>query len=328
TKKVYSFALTKLILRVKKLERTVKTSKARKKARIIILEDEDAKDPSKQGKSLIEELDMDVDISLVPSHAADQGRKSDDTQARDKGKAVMQESEPTKKIKKRIQVQMSINEELGRKLHKEELARLNAEQELIDIAKKENFVAEGVQAHDIDWSDPDVIRYHTLKNRLRSIAERSKRTVQEVERQTTKEEKGKKSNDSSKPTRKKTLARKRAGGNNSQESVKKQKLEDDTEKKELKAYLDITRCDGSTQTGRRKKNQHKYNLISWRLCDSIGIHILLMDNGIAIHMLIEKKYPLGQEMISKMLNKRLEVKQESEMAFELLRFIRLQVQKQ
>nr|GEZ51613.1 hypothetical protein [Tanacetum cinerariifolium] len=44
---------------------------------------------------------------------------------------------------------------------------------------------------------------------------------------------------SSKPTRKKTLARKRAGGNDSQESVKKQKLEDDTEKKELKAYLDI-----------------------------------------------------------------------------------------
>nr|GFA04730.1 RNA-directed DNA polymerase, eukaryota, reverse transcriptase zinc-binding domain protein [Tanacetum cinerariifolium] len=34
----------------------------------------------------------------------------------------------------------------------------------------------------------------------------------------------------------------------------------------------------------------------------------------------KKKYPLGQEMISKMLNKILEVEQESEMAFELLRF--------
>nr|GEX66616.1 putative ribonuclease H-like domain-containing protein [Tanacetum cinerariifolium] len=82
----------------------VKTSKARRKARIVISENEDAKDPSKQGRSLIEELDMDVDISLVPPHAADQGRKSDDTQAMDKGKAIMQESEQTKKIKKRIQV--------------------------------------------------------------------------------------------------------------------------------------------------------------------------------------------------------------------------------
>ncbi|GJS22594.1 hypothetical protein Tco_0451226 [Tanacetum coccineum] len=39
-------------------------------------------------------------------------------------------------------------------------------------------------------------------------------------------------------------------------------------------------------------NQQGYNLISWRLFDSCGIHILLMDNGITIHMMIEKKYPL------------------------------------
>nr|GFB37964.1 hypothetical protein [Tanacetum cinerariifolium] len=55
TKKVYSSALTKLILRMKKLEQTVKISKARKKARIVISEDEDAEDPSKQGRSLIKE---------------------------------------------------------------------------------------------------------------------------------------------------------------------------------------------------------------------------------------------------------------------------------
>nr|GFA22572.1 hypothetical protein [Tanacetum cinerariifolium] len=259
TKKVYSSALTKPILRVKKSKRTVKTSKARRKVRIVISEDEDAKDPSKQRRSLIEELNMDVYIFLVPPHATDQGRKSDDTQVsgqfkdqlgvfsaakvRYKGKEVMQESEPTKKIKKRIQVQMSIDEELARKLHKKELERFNAEQEAIDIARKEKVVAKGDQAHDIDWSDPAVIRYHSLQNRPRSVAEVrksiSKRTVQEVERQSTKEEKGKKSDDSSKPTRKKTLARKSAGGNDSRESVKKQKLEDDTEKKELKGYLDI-----------------------------------------------------------------------------------------
>ncbi|GJR36161.1 hypothetical protein Tco_1211845 [Tanacetum coccineum] len=75
------------------------------------------------------------------------------------------------------------------------------------------------------------------------------------------------------------------------------------------------------------KNQHEYNLISWRLCDFCGIHILLMENGLAIHMLTEKKYPLSQEMLSKMLSKRLEVDHESSQAFELLRFIRSQVQK-
>ncbi|GJU72544.1 hypothetical protein Tco_1263949 [Tanacetum coccineum] len=72
-------------------------------------------------------------------------------------------------------------------------------------------------------------------------------------------------------------------------------------------------------------NQNEYNLISWSLCDFCGVHILLMQNGIAIHMLIEKKYPLSQEMISKMLSKRLDVDQESTQAYELLKFIRSQV---
>ncbi|GJX89946.1 hypothetical protein Tco_0343272 [Tanacetum coccineum] len=71
-------------------------------------------------------------------------------------------------------------------------------------------------------------------------------------------------------------------------------------------------------------NQNEYNLISWSLCDFCGVHILLMQNGIAIHMLTEKKYPLSQEMISKMLSKRLEVDQESTQAYELLKFIRSQ----
>ncbi|GKA56570.1 hypothetical protein Tco_0755642 [Tanacetum coccineum] len=75
------------------------------------------------------------------------------------------------------------------------------------------------------------------------------------------------------------------------------------------------------------KNQHEYNVISWSLYDFCGIHILLMQNGIAIHMLTKKKYPLSQEMISKMLKKKLKVDHESSYVFELLRFIRSQVQK-
>ncbi|GJT69492.1 hypothetical protein Tco_1028778 [Tanacetum coccineum] len=74
------------------------------------------------------------------------------------------------------------------------------------------------------------------------------------------------------------------------------------------------------------KDQHEYKLLSWRLYDFSGIHILLMENGLAIHMLTEKKYPLSQEMISKMLKKKLEVDHESSQAIELLRFIRSQVE--
>ncbi|GKC69074.1 hypothetical protein Tco_1114957, partial [Tanacetum coccineum] len=63
------------------------------------------------------------------------------------------------------------------------------------------------------------------------------------------------------------------------------------------------------------KNQQDYNLISWRLFDSCGVHVLLMNTGVAIHMIIEKKYSITQEMLSRMLNRRLEVDYESEMSF-------------
>ncbi|GJX74149.1 hypothetical protein Tco_0312744 [Tanacetum coccineum] len=75
------------------------------------------------------------------------------------------------------------------------------------------------------------------------------------------------------------------------------------------------------------KAQQDYTLISWRLFDSCGVHVLLMDTGIDIHMLIENTYPLIQKMLSRMLSRRLEVDHECEMAYELLRFTRSQLKK-
>ncbi|GJU42110.1 hypothetical protein Tco_1195067 [Tanacetum coccineum] len=52
-KEGYSSALTKLVLKVKKLEKQVKSGKARRRARIVLSEDEDAaKHPSKQGRKI------------------------------------------------------------------------------------------------------------------------------------------------------------------------------------------------------------------------------------------------------------------------------------
>ncbi|GJX39203.1 hypothetical protein Tco_0252506 [Tanacetum coccineum] len=51
------------------------------------------------------------------------------SKAKDKGKAIMQEPKPPKKLKKRVQVQMSVDEELARKVQEEEQAKAMAEQE-------------------------------------------------------------------------------------------------------------------------------------------------------------------------------------------------------
>ncbi|GJZ97715.1 hypothetical protein Tco_0670168 [Tanacetum coccineum] len=53
TKKTYSTALTKLVLRVKKLEYKMKSGKARRKAKIVLSDDEEiTKDSSKQGRKI------------------------------------------------------------------------------------------------------------------------------------------------------------------------------------------------------------------------------------------------------------------------------------
>ncbi|GKC05734.1 hypothetical protein Tco_0997344 [Tanacetum coccineum] len=57
------------------------------------------------------------------------------------------------------------------------------------------------------------------------------------------------------------------------------------------------------------------------------IHLLLMDTGITIHMMVEKKYPVTKEMLLRMLSGKLEVDHECEMAYELLRFIKSQQKK-
>nr|GEU99990.1 putative ribonuclease H-like domain-containing protein [Tanacetum cinerariifolium] len=76
TKKVYGASYTKLIMKVKKLEKIVKTSQARRKAKIVVSDEEvDLEDPSKQGRK-IEEIDQDPDISLI-QHDADIYRSVD-----------------------------------------------------------------------------------------------------------------------------------------------------------------------------------------------------------------------------------------------------------
>nr|GEY43103.1 hypothetical protein [Tanacetum cinerariifolium]GEZ39321.1 hypothetical protein [Tanacetum cinerariifolium] len=78
TKKVYGDAYTKLIMKVKKLEKIVKTSQARRKAKIVVSAEEvDLEDPSKEGRK-IEEIDQDLIISLIQHDADIQERYEQD----------------------------------------------------------------------------------------------------------------------------------------------------------------------------------------------------------------------------------------------------------
>ncbi|GJV14208.1 hypothetical protein Tco_1359531 [Tanacetum coccineum] len=69
-------------------------------------------------------------------------------------------------------------------------------------------------------------------------------------------------------------------------------------------------------------SQHEWKVISWKLHSSSGVHTLMTDEGLVVHMLIEKKYPLKKEILMQMLKLKLESEEESTMALELIRFIK------
>ncbi|GJR99464.1 hypothetical protein Tco_0315973 [Tanacetum coccineum] len=147
-----------------------------------------------------------------------------------------------------------------------------------------------------------------------------------------------------------------------EESVKRQNLEDDAEKAEFKACLEIVLDDDSAVNVEslaikypitfsamlddfdRQDVLDQYRLVKERFettslegYDRLiwgdlltlfePIHLLLMDTRITIHMMLEKKYPITQEMLSRMLSGKLEVDHECEMSYELLRFIKSQYKK-
>ncbi|GJU29411.1 hypothetical protein Tco_1173000 [Tanacetum coccineum] len=68
------------------------------------------------------------------------------------------------------------------------------------------------------------------------------------------------------------------------------------------------------------RNQQDYKVLDWKLYDSCGVHALRMQH-MHIHMLVEKKYPLIPSTLSMMLEKKLQIDYESEMAYQLLKFI-------
>ncbi|GKA46201.1 hypothetical protein Tco_0739084 [Tanacetum coccineum] len=186
TKKTYSSAFTKLILRVKKLESQIKTGKTRRKARIVHSDDEDIEDDSsKQGRKLsdaevqekastetepfIQEVTpteviqdqgssekgsaevstagakkgtasevpvvstAEEDISTAGRTVTYSRRSEEQRKRKDKGKAIMTESEPKKKSKKELeQERLSFAEaiRLEEQMNEEQRAQIARDEEI------------------------------------------------------------------------------------------------------------------------------------------------------------------------------------------------------
>ncbi|GJZ30027.1 hypothetical protein Tco_0575074, partial [Tanacetum coccineum] len=307
---------------------------------------------------------------------------------KDKGKGIMQE--PKKPVKAKGKDQIEYDADIAKRLQAElDEVRLEREREKEKEASYAAFIEEWDTIKARIYADAQLAKRVQAEEREQmSVEERArlvmefiaarkkffaaKRAKEQRNKPPTKAEQRKKLsykqvNDfvpmDTESSRKKAVSKKRAGERPSKESAKRQKIEDDAEKAELKACLEIVpgddsainieslatkypivdrkthilaedkmlvkeRFESTSLEGYERllcedlitlfepskedeiwKAQQDYTLISWRLYDSCGVHLLLMDTGITIHMLAEKKYPLTQEMLSKMLSKRLEVDQ-------------------
>ncbi|GJV74870.1 hypothetical protein Tco_1506454 [Tanacetum coccineum] len=72
--------------------------------------------------------------------------------------------------------------------------------------------------------------------------------------------------------------------------------------------------------------QQNWKLISWKLHSSSGVHTIMTSTGLVIHMFVENRYPLAKEVLSNMLELKLETEEESSMALELIKFVKQQLE--
>ncbi|GJT88472.1 hypothetical protein Tco_1070189 [Tanacetum coccineum] len=78
------------------------------------------------------------------------------------------------------------------------------------------------------------------------------------------------------------------------------------------------------------KNQNTWSIQSWKLYSYSGVHVLETVDGLALHMFVDKKYPLTVNLIERMLDHQLEIghKQEGNAlttAVQLIAFLKKQV---
>ena len=66
-------------------------------------------------------------------------------------------------------------------------------------------------------------------------------------------------------------------------------------------------------------NQENWEIQSWRFFESTGVHVLELEDGTMIYMLAERRYPLTQDLMLRMLDHGLEVEDQNETALNVIK---------
>ncbi|GJZ43662.1 hypothetical protein Tco_0590917 [Tanacetum coccineum] len=189
TKLTYSATVTKLILRVKKLETKVKAGTARKRARVVFFEDDEdvEDDSSKQGRKLSDaEVQEKASTETEPiiqevtptEVIQDQGSSEKGNSKVSTAKSKKELEQERLSFAKVIRLQEQIDEEQRTQIARdEEIARQWDEEE------GQRAMYEAKSSKKIDWNDPSVIRYHALKMKPKTVAQAKRNMVKYLKNQ-------------------------------------------------------------------------------------------------------------------------------------------------
>ncbi|GKA69792.1 hypothetical protein Tco_0775856 [Tanacetum coccineum] len=238
---------------------------------------------------------------------------------KDKGKKRIEEedesdaeSEGITEAKKKFK-QLANDEEVTRK------ARLNADKilaEKLQEEERERFLYEKIKRSDDSFiaigsaEDEKVI-----EEMNEQAADASKKRVKKDDsvKEEIKEEEG---------------TRKRKLGTRKKMKSKKRKF---TSKDDEKLRLCLTIAPNEDKEVDYEILDKKYPIIEWRSeflttkPYSSGVHTIMTDEGLVIHMLVENKYPLTKGVLSQLLELKLETEKDSIMTLELIRFVKKQI---
>ncbi|GKC71846.1 hypothetical protein Tco_1117729 [Tanacetum coccineum] len=317
TKLTYGAAYTKLIKKVKKLENKVKSSQARRRARIIVSDNEDdLKDPSKQGKK-IAEIDQDPAILLVQHDAKIQGRNVHDIDFDfdfDTAKEVSTAEKDVSTAEPVFTVGAAVT---------------TASVVAVSTASPTRRVS----------TTDDITMAETLVYiRKSATKDKSKGKMDEYEYETAQ-------------TKTKLHSKRQKIGESSEPAEEPKDKEEELSQEELQQMMIIV----LEQRINVEALQTKYLIIDWEiytegtknlvkekfnsteptddkereiwLYDSCGVHHMSIEKGIDIYMLVEKEYPLSRGTLTLMLVAKLLVEQDNEMSRELLRKIFMQAER-
>ncbi|GJQ89958.1 hypothetical protein Tco_0001097 [Tanacetum coccineum] len=361
---------TKLIKKVKTLEKTIKSSKATRRAQFVVSDDEE-EDSFNQGRK-IAEIDEDPDISLTISTAnvpvstagAEVSIAAESlvyirrsaAKRKDKGKAIMEESEPTQTKTKIQQEQERLGFEEAQRLQeqfdKEERQRIASVHEEAILFEATVKRVNTFTLMESDDTVPKVVAGSSKRSAEEELGEESSKRQKIGEgSEPAEESKDKESDELSQEQLQQLIIIVPEEGMNKIirvgdhtevyqffEDMLKNFDRDDlvklwdlvrerfsstepTDDKERALWVELKRLFEPDTDDLLELQRYMHDPLTWRLYDTCGVHHVSTETGLDIFMLVEKDYPLTRGLPMLMLVNKLQVDQHSEMADELLRKI-------